>query len=179
MKKLFWAICATILISGCGLTKKITKSKESKETTEKTTESTSESTNTVKETAPTESQVVFDISDFEQMMDGFTQRIASGNGSESTIEKRDGKLFVTNKTAGSRDAESTSKETQKETIYNSEFVVEETKKVIKRLPWWIWTALIIWLLILFRKVIAEMLVLFVPGLAGARLINILLGNKPE
>lgn len=172
---ILWALCALFMFSGCGLSRKVTKTEKSAETSEKTTESTSESTSNVKETAPTESEIVFDIKDFEQMIDGFTQRISSGNGSASEITKQDGKLYVRNTTGGTRDAETTSATTAKETTYNTEYVIKESKKLIRKLPWWFWGALIIWLIIVFRKFIAQILVIFFPASA---LLKIFSGSKP-
>lgn len=177
MKNILTAICATILFSSCGLFKKIEKSEKSDKKTEITRESTRDSTLVVNRTTPSESTITFDIKTLGEMIGDFEQRISSGNGTESVISKKNGQLTVQNKNSGSVDTTSKVKEKEKETIYTSEFVIKETKKIISRLPWWFWLGLIIWLLIVFRKVIAQIFVLFFPSLGSRRVLKIFLGSK--
>lgn len=174
MKKLLILIILCSLY-GCGLTKRITKTEKSERTSEKTSVSTKDSSQVISKTAPTKSELEIDIDNLSRMVGDFTQRVASGDGNESVIEKRGGKLYVSNNNAGSAQEKTKVKEKEKETVYNSEFVFSETKKFVSRLPWWIWVAVAIY----FRKFIFQILVMFFPGLLAIRFFQVVLGLSPK
>jgi hypothetical protein len=177
MKNVLMAILATIIMSGCGLYKKTTNTEKSKETTEKTSVTTKDSTSRVQKSQPTDSQITMDIESLSRMIGDFTQRITSGDGNESVIEKKGGTLTVRNHNAGSTKEQTKVKDTKSETEYNSEYIFKESKKIVSRLPWWIWLALIVWVLIMFRKFIAQLIVILFPGTATFRLMQVLIGTK--
>lgn len=178
MKKSILSVFLVLfLFSGCGLFRKVKETQETKKKTEISKETNRDSTSVTEKTAPSESEITLDIKSLAEMVGDFQQRISSGNGTESVIEKRDGKLTIRNNNAGSSDTKTNVNQNEKETIYTSEFIIKETKEVISRLPWWIWLAVIIWLLIVFRKVIAQLLIALFPALAGLRLLKLFVGNN--
>ncbi len=175
MKNKLITILAILLITGCGLYKKTSKSTTSTQTTEKTKVATKDSTSVIKTSQPTESQITLDIESLSQMIGDFTQRITSGDGNESVIEKRGGQLTVRNNNAGSTKEQTKVKEDTKETEFNSEYWFQESRKVVSRLPWWFWAIGIMVLIIWLRKFIAQILLVFFPG---AVLLKIFSGVKP-
>lgn len=171
MKKQFTLIVTAFLLFSCGLVKKIEKRAES----EKTTEITKEKTTTISrdsiykrlETLPTTNELKLEIDKLLSAPD-FEQRVDAGGGNVSTITKKDGKLTVRSENSGSKETESATdnskEESEKEFVYTSEYVLQETKKLIRRIPWYFW---VIGIVFIFRKTIWAILVSFIPWLAFA------------
>lgn len=180
MKKAILAVLTAFILTGCGLGRNIKKNKESVTKSETRKETTRDSTSFVEKTQPTDNEIIFDLESLNKMVGDFKQQISSGNGSKSTIEKKDGKLIVTNKTAGTEKKETNVDNSEKEFRYDSEYVLSETKKVIKRMPWQFWMIAVIALLIFFRKFIFQILVALFPALGAKRLVSLFIGtNKKE
>lgn len=170
-------ILATFAIFGCGTSKKIKSSEKTHTKSEIVKESSKDSTTTIQETAPTENQIIVDLDKLKEQVGDFTQKITSGPGNESTIEKKGNKLIVTNKNAGSKNVETTVNEKSKEQRYDATYVIKELKVFVKRMPFWAWAILGLGGTIFFRKFIAQIAVAIFPGLGSYRLISLFLGNN--
>jgi len=177
MKKSILAVLTAFLVlTGCGTFKKITSSEKSDKNRKETTEKTKDSVTTSSEVLPTESSLNYNLSDLNVSGD-FEQRVSSGDGTEAVISKKGDKLTVKTKTAGSKNTNTNVKESEKTEIYDSEFVIKETKKLIKRVPLKFWLLIGLVVTIYFRKFISQILVSIFPALGGKRLFALFLGNK--
>ncbi len=176
MKNLILAVLTVFLLFSCASVRKQEKTTEIEKITEQTKETKRDSISTKKESLPTEGGLQFDLSDLQNMMGDFVQKIKSG-GNEATIEKRGDKLIVEVKNQGSSETQTTVKESEKETIYNAEFVKTEFKKIVRSIPFNFWLIIIIGLIVYFRKFIAEILVAIFPVLGTYRFFILMLGGK--
>lgn len=179
MKKAILIVLTAFILTGCGLGRNIKNNTESVKTSETRKETKRDSSSVVEKTQPTENGIEFDLDALNKMVGDFKQSISSGNGSESTIEKKDGKLIVTNKTAGTENKETKVDNSETEFRYDSEYVLSETKKIIKRMPWQFWMIAVIALLIFFRKFIFQILTAFFPALGATRLVSLFIGNNQK
>lgn len=176
MRKTILIVLTAFLFVSCSTLRKTEKSSEIEKITEKTKESKRDSVSQKTESLPTEGGLQFNLSDLQNMMGDFVQKIKSG-GNEATIEKRGDKLIVEVKNQGSSETQTTVKESEKETIYNAEFVKTEFKKIVRSIPFNFWLIIIIGLIIYFRKFIAEILVAIFPVLGTYRFFILMLGGK--
>lgn len=176
MKNLFLAVLTALFLFSCASVRKEEKTTEIEKITKENKETKRDSISSNKESLPTEGGLQFDLSDLQNMMGDFVQKIKSG-GNEATIEKRGDKLIVEVKNQGSSETQTTVKESEKETIYNAEFVKTELKKIVRSVPFKFWLFFIIGLIIYFRKFIAEILVAFFPVLGTYRFFLLMLGRK--
>lgn len=177
MKSILIAFLATFMFLSCGITKNKTNTKESTKTTEKTNESKVDSSSTLTKTLPTESELVYDLDDLSKNVGDFIQKMNSGNGNETEIKKQGSKIYIKNKTGGSKDSKTKVNKETKEVIYNSEYVIQETKILIKRIPFRYWLIIILLIIITFRKFIFQILCSMFPVLKSYRLFSLFLGNK--
>lgn len=176
MKNAILLISGTFFISSCAMLRKTEKTTQIEKISDRNKETSRDSVSKTREVLPSDGSIVFDLSDLSKWEGDFMQKIKSGNN-ESTIEKKGGKLIVSNKNAGSKDSEIKVKESSKETIYNSEFVKTEVKKLIKSFPTWVWVVLIVALIVHYRKFIVEIIVAIFPALGMMRLFSTILGGK--
>lgn len=171
MKNLFYAICGILLFVSCGITKKIETSKSTSSVSKIKKETTKDSVTKIKEVLPTESTMVFDIESLSKMVGDFVQEVNSGNGNKSTISKKGRKLYVSTKNLGSKSINTNVKEKETEQIYNSDFVICESKKFVKRVPIKYWIYLSIILIFYNRRLISSILTFFFPVLRTKRIFS--------
>lgn len=192
-----------LLVVSCGSSKKIKESTTIKKTTIESKESTKDSIVDSKETKiikkdsivniektlPTENEIEFDLDDFETVED-FKSTVKSGE-TETTIEKKGSKVKITTKTQGHESTntnvtKSELNEREKETKVteennNNKIEKEETRfekfKRIVRIPLKYYLIILILLIIIFRKLIARLLIKFFPVLKVSRFILFIL-KKP-
>lgn len=176
MKKSFLAVLTAFFLFSCASFKKEERTTETERITEKTKESKKDSISSKVESLPTSGGLEFNLSDLQSMMGDFVQNIKSGEN-EATIKKKGDKLIVEVRNQGSSDTTTAVKESEKETIYNAEFIKSEFKKVVRSIPFKYWLIGIIFLIIYFRKFISEILVALFPVLAGYRIFILMLGRK--
>lgn len=177
MKKIILTLFISVfLFSGCGTYKRIEKSEKTKKTSKKTEITKKDSIKESTKVLPTQSELSYNLDDLKKSGD-FEQKVLSGNGTGSIISKKGNKITLKTRTSGSKNEKiNVTKDSQKD-VYNAEFVVQETNKLIKRIPFKYW--LIIWFVILvsYRKFVTQLLVSVFPGLASKRLFSIFLGNN--
>ena len=177
MKSLIFAFLAIFLMTSCATTKRTSTSKIQDKKHIELKESTKDSVTSVKVTLPTNNEMVFDLEKISSTSGDFTTKTSSGDGNEAIIEKKGTKLYVKTKTPGSKEINTSVNQTEKEVIYDSEFVVSETKKLVKRIPFKFWLIIGIVLVIYFRKFITEILTALFPALKTKRLFALILGIK--
>ena len=124
-----------------------------------------------------ESELIYDLNDLKENVGDFVQKMNTGNGNETVIKKKGSKIYINNKTGGSKDSKTNVKKETKEVVYNSEFIIQETKTLIKRIPFTYWLIIILLLIIIFRKFIFQILSSIFPALKGFRFISLILGIK--
>lgn len=177
MKSILTTFLATLMFLSCGSMKKVTKTKETSKITEKTKESTKDSTSTLTKTLPTESELIYDLNDLSKNVGDFVQKMNSGNGNETTIQKKGSKIYIKNKTGGSKDLKVAVNKKEKESIYDYEYHSSEVKKIIKKIPWIYWLYLVLFLIVYYRKNIVSVLSYCFPAMKGMKIISFILGSK--
>lgn len=178
MKPLKYLILAILFFSSCATLKKVEKLQKIEKTTEKEVEKERDSVHSVSETLPTVNEIRLNVKDLKFLKD-FNQKISSGPGNETSISKIGNDLVLKSKNKGSKTVTSKVKDKEKEVVYNSEFVIVEVKKLVKRIPFKFWVYGIIILVIWQRKFISQILVSLIPGLGTKRLFKLFLGHKLE
>lgn len=177
MKTILTAVLATLLFVSCGSSKKIFKTKESNKKTEKTKETSNDSTSTETKTLPTESELVYDLNDLSKNVGDFIQKMNSGNGNETEIKKEGSKIYIKNKTGGSKDSKVNVNKTEKESIYDYEYHSTQVKKIIKKIPWIYWLYLILFLIVYYRKNVFSFLSYIFPVMKGWKIVSLILGSN--
>ncbi len=156
--------------------KKIQETTRIERNKETSTEIKKDSVHSVIEVLPSLSSFSLNASDFALKGD-FEQVVSSGEGNQTTIKKTGDKVTITSKNSGSKKTNTKTNAEQKTTIYDSEYVVEEISKTIKRTPFK-YKVLIVLLLILWqRKLITQLLVSLIPGLSTKRIVKLFLGKS--
>ena len=155
-------LLGTFSLSGCGLYKKVFKSEKTEKSEQIRRDSTFVSNIHVDRTRPTESVFEMRMEDLFNAAD-FLQKIDAGKGNESTVQKKDGRLTVRTTTGESVSTTETEKSDVKEETLISERIISEMRTVVKKLPWWVWVGLAVWLLSKVITILTPILALFFPG----------------
>lgn len=176
MKNVIFLILATFLFFGCATSKKTKEVKETEKIHKSDKETKKDSTSNTVKTLPTENGMEFNLEDLSKMMGDFVQKINAGNGNESVIEKRGNKLIVTNKNSGSEQKEVKVNKEEKQFVYDSEYILNESSKIIERIPFKFY--LIFWIIVIiyFRKFISQILVAIFPVLGTKRIFQLFIGK---
>ena len=178
-KTILSTLLACFLLLSCGSFKKTTSIEKTKKITEKTKESKIDSMSVTEKSSPTESELVYDLNDLSKTVGDFVQKMNSGNGNETEIKKQGSKIYIKSKNAGSTNTKTNVKKEEKETIYNSEFVLKEIKTVIKRIPFKFWLIIILLILIKYRKFLSQILCSIFPVLRTKRIFLMFLGEEKK
>lgn len=168
-------ILLVFIITGCASVKKIKESNTSKKTIKESKEIKKDSVSTIWGTLPTANMVVLDANDFKLRGD-FTQSVDSGKGNITTIEKKGDKLIVKSNNSGSKNKTTNTNSSLSESVYTSEFVMNEISKTIKRTSLKYKILFFLLIAIWQRKLITQLIVSIIPSLSGKRIVKLFLGK---
>lgn len=175
-KSILMCFTAIFIFYGCGTFKKITNTENKEKTSRKSTKIKNDSIKETTQTLPTENSLNYNLDDLQKSGD-FEQKVSSGDGTESIIKKKGKNLSVRTKTSGSKKEKTIVNKNKEVEIYNAEFIIKESKKIIKRIPFRYWVYFGIFMVIAYRKFLSQLIVSIFPGLGSARLFSIFLGNN--
>lgn len=174
-KSILVILTALFLLTSCKSFKKVFKRSDSTKITKESKEHVRDSTSLISETLPTINTIVLTEDDFKLRGD-FEQSVYSGDN-EATIGKRDGKVYLTTKSAGSKNTTTTTKEKNKEKSSYIETFISEYKSIVERIPTRYYFYIAIVFVVWQRKLISQILVAMFPSLGVKRIFKLFLGQK--
>lgn len=177
--KWFSLFLGCFILSGCWATKNI---QERKEITSESISETNKTKDSISETTITqgiESEVEFDLAYLASQTGDFTNTVSTGDDSEFTIEKKDGKLKIRNKTPETVSTETKINESEDTFRYDSDYVIKESKKVIQRIPLKYWIYLLALIAFILRKSIWRLISSIFPSLKTFKIISLFKGKSKK
>lgn len=179
MKKVILAILMALFsFYGCGTFGKITNSNSKEKISKKDTKIENDSIKETKETLPTETFLSYNLDDLQKAGD-FEQKVSSGNGSGTTVKKKGKNLTLKTKTSGSKTERTNVSKNKEVFVYDAEYIISESKKIIKRIPLKYWLIFGFIISISYRKFISQILISIFPALGSTRLFSLFLGSNKK
>jgi len=178
MKNIITLFLVCFLILSCGTYRNVKESNTVSKTTKSSTETAKDSVVSITEVLPTSNELILNVNDFKFRGD-FEQKVLSGEGNETIIQKKGDKIILKNKNSGSKNKTTNTKSKEKTELYTSEYVLKELSKTIKRTSWKYKILFFILIALWQRKLITQLLVSVIPSMTGKKIIKLFLGKTIE